>query len=86
MKRLLPALLLPLALTSSVQALDVNYDGMAKISVYEGAVFYDGYAMANNPDKDLQDGITRHSCSLYSIPLTDAQLDQIGKTLMMHVD
>lgn len=56
------------------------------INVYDGAVFYDGYLMEKNPDKELQDGILRHSCSLYSIPLTDEQLDKIGEQLKLHVD
>lgn len=56
------------------------------IEIFEGAVFYDGYQMEKNPDKDSDDGILRHSCSLYSLPLTDEQLDRIGNELKLHVD
>ncbi len=55
------------------------------IRIYDGAVFYDGYRMADNPDSLLQDGILRHSCSLYSTRLSDEQLDKIGETLRLDV-
>ncbi|MBD5355584.1 MAG: hypothetical protein HDR88_01055 [Bacteroides sp.] len=41
--------------------------------------------MEKNPDKDLDDGILRHSCSLYSRPLTDEQLNAIGDSLKLNV-
>ena len=31
-------------------------DEMRKIKVYDGVVFYDGYLMDKNPDKDLDGG------------------------------
>ena len=55
------------------------------IDIFDEAVFYDGYLLDNNPDKDLDDGILRHSCSLYAVPLTDEQLDKIGETLNLNV-
>lgn len=55
------------------------------IRVYDHVVFYDGYLMDNNPDKDLQDGILRHSCSLYSKKLDDEVLDRLGGRLDMNV-
>ena len=55
------------------------------IRIYDEVVFYDGYLMSNNPDKDLDDGITRHSCSLYSVKLTDDQLDAFGDKLDLNV-
>lgn len=55
------------------------------IRIYDHAVFYDGYLNTNNPDKDLDDGILRHSCSLYSVKLTDEKLERIGDKLDMNV-
>lgn len=55
------------------------------IRVYDHAIFYDGYLMEKNPDKDLDDGILRHSCSLYSTRLSDEQLNAIGDSLSMNV-
>ncbi len=55
------------------------------IRIYDGVQFYDGYMMENNPDKDLDDGILRHSCSLYSTPLTDEHLNAIGDSLKLNV-
>ena len=55
------------------------------IKVYDHALFYDGYLMEKNPDKDLDDGILRHSCSLYSTRLTDGQLDAVGDSLKLNV-
>ena len=56
-----------------------------RLRIYNDAVFYDGYRMADNPDSLLQDGILRHSCSLYSTRLSDEQLDKIGETLRLDV-
>lgn len=53
--------------------------------IYDGAQFYDGYLMEKNPDKDVDDGILRHSCSLYSRPLTDEHLNSVGDSLKMNV-
>lgn len=61
-------------------------DGKEKsIKIYDHAVFYDGYLNTDNPDKDLKDGILRHSTSLYSIKLSDSQIDSIGDKLDMTV-
>lgn len=84
MKRFLPFALLMAAL--SPFSINAQSDKAVNISVYDGAVFYDGYRMNDNPDMDLEDGILRHSCSLYSIHLTDEQIDKIGEKLNMHVD
>lgn len=56
-----------------------------ELKLFDGAVFYDGYLLENNPDSLLDDGILRHSCSLYAVRLTDGQLDQIGTSLRMDV-
>lgn len=55
------------------------------IRLFDGALFYDGYLMGKNPDKDVQDGILRHSTSLYAVRLNDKQLDAVGSTMRMNV-
>lgn len=55
------------------------------LKIYNGAVFYDGYRLTDNPDSLLDDGILRHSCSLYSIKLNDETLNAIGDSLRMKV-
>lgn len=55
------------------------------IRIFDGVVFYDGYRMENNPDKDLNDGVLRHSCSLYAKQLTDEVLDALGDKLDLNV-
>ena len=60
-------------------------DDTETIRVFDAVQFYDGYLMDNNPDKDLDDGILRHSCSLYATRLSDRQLNAIGEDLKMNV-
>ena len=60
-------------------------DNRNVMKIYDGVIFYDGYMMDNNPDKGLDDGVTRHSCSLYSKKLTDSQLDALGEKLDIQV-
>lgn len=55
------------------------------LRLFDAVTFYDGYQFENNPDKDLQDGILRHSTSLYAVRLTDEQLALIGDSLWMNV-
>ena len=55
------------------------------IRIFDEVVFYDGYRMTDNPDNDLEDGVLRHSCSLYAKKLTDEQLDAIGESLDLNV-
>ncbi len=55
------------------------------LRLFDEVTFYDGYQFENNPDKDLQDGILRHSTSLYAVRLTDEQLSLIGDSLWMNV-
>ncbi len=55
------------------------------IRIFDSVTFYDGYLLENNPDKDLDDGILRHSTSLYSVKLTDEQLEKIGTQLNLNV-
>lgn len=68
---------------ASVKAQDEQE--LNKIQIYDHVVFYDGYRLADNPDSLVNDGVLRHSCSLYSRKLTDEQLDQLGKTLNLNV-
>lgn len=55
------------------------------LMIYDYVVFYDGYLGDKNPDKELNDGILRHSTSLYSKKLTDEVLDQIGEHIDLNV-
>lgn len=63
----------------------VENENSIPIRIYDDVIFYDGYRMKDNPDSLLQDGVTRHSCSLYSRPLTDEQLDALGEKLNLNV-
>lgn len=54
------------------------------IKLFDAVTFYDGYLLENNPDSLVQDGVLRHSTSLYAVKMTDEQLNQIGANL--HVD
>lgn len=77
--------------TGIIAALAFGFAGTAAaqkadtIRLFDGAVFYDGYLMDKNPDKDVQDGILRHSTSLYAVRLTDGQLAAIGSSVRMNV-
>lgn len=79
----IPSLLLGAALPTQAAAQDDTF--CQNICVYDSVTFYDGYLMDKNPDKDLDDGILRHSCSLYSRPLTEDQLNAIGDSLKLNV-
>lgn len=58
-----------------------------KMRLFDETVFYDGYLVNNNPDKELfeQDGILRNYTYLYSKKLTDEQLDSFGEFVRMNV-
>lgn len=56
-----------------------------EIQVMENAVFYDGYLMDNIVDAGLDDGILRHSNSLYAVRLDDKAIDAIGPDLTLKV-
>ena len=66
--------------------------GETSIRIYDEAIFFDGYNVLENLSDESKamipedDGILRHSTSLYSIRLTDEQLDLIGENLKMLVD
>ena len=70
---------------SALSAKGSESEELTTIPVFEDAVFYDGYRLDDNPDKDLQDGVLRHSCSLYAMKLTEEQLQSIGNKLDMNV-
>lgn len=56
------------------------------LNIYNETLFYDGYLLDNFPEgSNPDDGILRHRTSLYALPLTDAQLDQIGEELTMNI-
>lgn len=55
------------------------------VTVFENALFYDGYLLDNHPEKDVDDGILRHYTYLYATKLTDEQLSKIGTSLKMKV-
>ncbi|MBR1933852.1 MAG: hypothetical protein IJ841_09230 [Prevotella sp.] len=56
------------------------------LTLFDEATFYDGYLFSRNPDSLVQDGILRHSTSLYAVRLTDEQIAQIGDSLQMKVN
>jgi len=55
------------------------------IRLFDAVTFYDGYLLENNPDSLVQDGVLRHSTSLYAVKMTDEQLNQIGENLHLDV-
>ena len=71
--------------SAAIAADSTASDASNAIRVYDNVVFYDGYRMKDNPDSLISDGVLRHSCSLYSTKLTDAQLDAIGDKLDLNV-
>ena len=60
-------------------------DNKVKLTIFDGVIFYDGYLFKNNPDSALQDGVLRHSTSLYAVKLAPEQIAQIGEALNMNV-
>ena len=55
------------------------------IRIYDHIVFYDGYLMYNIPNKDADEGVLKFKTSLYSVKLTDEQIDKIGDKLDLNV-
>lgn len=61
-------------------------DPQVEINIFDGAIFYDGYAeLDRNLEADADDGILRHRNSLYAVRLTDEQLNRIGTRLDLSV-
>lgn len=79
-------IVIPILMLFSIWSLHANAQETADaIRIFDEVVFYDGYRLNDNPDKDLDDGILRHSCSLYAVPLTDDVLDVLGEKLDLRV-
>lgn len=71
------------AMPTSLRADDESNENSFRL--YQAVTFYDGYMLENNPDSLVDDGILRHSCSLYAVPLKDEHYALIGDSLRMHV-
>lgn len=54
--------------------------GAESVTLFSGLVFYDGYQPVIL-DADREDGILRHSNSIYAFPLSDELLDRTGEEL-----
>lgn len=81
MKKLLLSACVALAAISTASAEDTQ------LRIYDGAIFYDGYAgLDANKEADADDGILRHRNSLYSVRLSDDQLNSIGERLSLKVE
>lgn len=63
----------------------LSADTMKKIKLFNAVTFYDGYLLEKNPDSLVNDGILRHSTSLYAVKMTDEQLASIGEQLQLTV-
>ena len=67
-------------------------EGKEVMKIYDDVIFFDGYNTLDGisqASKDMipeDDGILRHSTSLYSVRLTDDQLSRIGDKLTMLVE
>lgn len=63
-----------------------------QIHIYDNVIFFDGYNTLENLSEESKamipedDGILRHSTSLYSVPLTEEQLSMIGEHLTMKIE
>lgn len=55
------------------------------IRLFHEVTFYDGY-QAEVVDKEVKDGILRHSNSLYAVKMTPRQLDAFGDSVCMEVN
>lgn len=72
------------ALMGAAVSLSLAAGADTVIPVYDKTVYYDGYN-SNVFDKDIDDGILRHSNSHYAKRLTDGQLALIGDSLRLDV-
>lgn len=76
----LKQLFLPLAIMASPLCAEAT-----TLRIFDDVLFYDGYLVENHPEKDVDDGILRHTTSCYAVPLTSEQIAQIGTQLSMNV-
>lgn len=54
-----------------------------KFKLFDAVTFYDGYLYSKNPDSLVNDGVLRHSTSLYAVPLNDSILNNIGDSVWL---
>lgn len=55
------------------------------IKLFDDVTFYDGYLYSKNPDSLVNDGVLRHSTSLYAVPLPDSVLAEVGDSVWLRV-
>lgn len=55
------------------------------LKLFNAVTFYDGYRLKDNPDSLVNDGVLRHTTSLYAVKMTDEQLNEIGDSLKLSV-
>jgi hypothetical protein len=80
MKNLLKALpLAALLISSSAVAEETT------IRVFDEEVFYDGYLVRNVPEDAADNGVLRNFTYLYSVKMTEDQLNKIGEHMRMDV-
>ncbi|MBD5316760.1 MAG: T9SS type A sorting domain-containing protein [Bacteroides sp.] len=85
-KLMLSALAVTSLAPAAIAADWLGDDHTVTLNVFNGAIFYDGYAgLDRNLEADADDGILRHRNSLYAVPLTDEFLSQIGEKLDVSV-
>lgn len=67
-------------------------EGKETLKIFDEAIFFDGYNTLENISDESKamipenDGILRHSTSLYAVRLTEEQLSKIGESLTMLVE
>lgn len=76
---------MPMALCLYVWGAMAQGTEWTQLKLFNEVTFYDGYLFEKNPDSLVQDGVLRHTTSLYAVRLTDEQLAQIGDSLRMNV-
>lgn len=59
-------------------------NGLKSMTIFDHVIFYDGYNETVF-DAEAEDGILRHRNSLYSIKLSEEQLNFFGPTVMMDI-
>lgn len=75
---LLPALLMSLSVSA-------EEGDTLKFKLFDAVTFYDGYLYDKNPDSLVNDGMLRHSTSLYAVPIPDSVLSKIGDHVGLQV-
>ena len=83
MRKITAAALSMFAGAAMAQTAD-EYRLPVEFPLFDKVVFYDGY-QSEIVDKDLDDGVFRLKNSLYSVPVSDAVIDRLGKDLSLEV-